>query len=67
MAYVTGNPSTKKALRELVASGKARVFEPGLGQITDGVAFIEGPHYPKPHKWYAKVRVQAGLITKVLS
>lgn len=33
----------------------------------NGEAFLEGPHYPKPHKWYAKVRVQDGIVVQVLS
>ena len=35
---------------------------PANGQDT-----IEGPHYPKPHKWYARVQVAHGYIVKVLS
>lgn len=31
MAYVVGNPKTKKALKEMFASGGVELFEPGLG------------------------------------
>lgn len=34
---------------------------------TDGEAFLEGPHYPRPHTWYAKVQVKDGVVVKVLS
>lgn len=34
---------------------------------TDGIAFLEGPHYPRPHTWYAKVQVKDGVVVKVLS
>ena len=34
---------------------------------TDGIAFLEGPQYPKPHAWYAKVQVKDGVVVKVLS
>ena len=27
---------------------------------------VEGPHYPKPHKWYARVEAVDGIITKVI-
>lgn len=33
----------------------------------NGIAFIEGPHYPAPHRWYAKVEVKGGVVTRVLS
>lgn len=33
--------------------------------IIDGEAFIEGPHYPKPHTWYGKAVVEGGYIVKV--
>lgn len=69
MAYASGNPKTKKALKEAVAAGKkVGVFSPGpFGCKTDGVEFLEGPHYPAPHSWYAKVQVEGGLVVKVLS
>ena len=33
----------------------------------DGEDVIEGPHYPKPHSWYARVRVENGRVVKVLA
>jgi hypothetical protein len=33
----------------------------------NGEETIEGPHYPKPHTWYARVRVEDGVVVKVLS
>ena len=67
MAYINGNPKTKKAAKELVAQGRATCFEPGLfGEIPyNGVAYVEGPHYPKPHTWYGKVTIVNGVITKL--
>ena len=35
--------------------------------VKDGDHTCEGPHYPAAHKWYARVRVSAGRIIKVLS
>ena len=65
--YVQPNFPTAKALREAIAEGqKVTVFSPGpFPAPTEGEAFIEGPHYPKPHRWYAKVLVSNGLVTKV--
>lgn len=70
MAYATGNPPTKKALKERVASANPpTAYTPG-GMFPDPrstACTIEGPHFPKPHRWYARVQVDdAGTITKVL-
>lgn len=69
MAYATGNPATKKALKEMVASeNPPTIFSPGpLSPRRDGEETIEGPHYPEPHRWYARVKVESGVIVKVLS
>lgn len=67
MAYVDPNYRTKKALREAVAAGvKVAVFSPGpFGSKRDGTEYIEGPHYPEPHRWYATVTVVDGIVVKV--
>lgn len=68
MAYASGNPRTKKELRERVKAGPVEVFSPGpFGCRHDGEEIIEGPHYPAPHRWYARVRVEGGVIVRVLS
>lgn len=68
--YIEGNPKTKKAFKKLVASGKrVYAFQPGglfSGQ-DEGVAFIEGPQYPEPHRWYAKVLLEDRRVVKVIS
>ena len=68
MAYVSPNYPTKKALKEAIASGaQPRVFSPGpFGAATNGRETIEGPHYPKPHTWYAEVQVKDGVVVKVI-
>jgi hypothetical protein len=66
--YVQGNPKSKKALKELVAQGEAYVFSPGpFPAKENGREFVEGPHYPEPHRWYAQVEVKDGVIVKVVS
>lgn len=69
MAYATGNPKTKKQLREWIAAGRTvETFSPGLFPVREnGEDTIEGPHYPEPHRWYARVKVEGGRIVKVLS
>jgi hypothetical protein len=71
--YTTTNYKTKKALREAVASGaQVTIYQPNdmFGNPKaradyTGNAFVEGPHYPAPHAWYAEVQVTNGIVTKV--
>lgn len=65
--YVEPNFPSKKALREAVKNGEAvSVFSPGpFPAKRDGRESVEGPHYPKPHTWYAEVEVVNGLVVKV--
>lgn len=67
MAYVDPNFKTKKALKEAVAEGKqVYVFSPGpFPAKRDGTEYIEGPHYPEPHRWYAQVTVKDGKVQSV--
>ena len=64
MAYTDKNFKTKKALKEAVAKGEQiGVYNPGLGQAPpNGSVTLEGPHYPKPHSWYASAIVKDGVI-----
>lgn len=42
------------------------VFSPGpFPAKRDGQEFVEGPHYPAPHTWYAEVQVKDGVVVKV--
>ena len=65
--YVSPNFKTKKALKDAVAAGKqVDVFSPGpFSAPTNGECSVEGPHYPEPHKWYARVTIENGQVTKV--
>ncbi|KKK72991.1 hypothetical protein LCGC14_2898350 [marine sediment metagenome] len=67
--YVLPNFKTKRELKEAVAYGKkVTIFQPGPfggNEPRDGDCWVEGPHYPKPHTWYAEVIVTDGKITKV--
>lgn len=79
MAYTVTNFKTKKALKEAVnvylGNGSVskdkdavRCYQPGLGpDLRDytGVITIEGPHYPKPHTWYAEAWLEHGVVVKV--
>lgn len=67
MAYTVNDYKTKKALKEALLLGPVPVYQPGpFGPIVeDGDVCIEGPHYPKPHTWYATATVKNGLAYKV--
>jgi hypothetical protein len=65
--YVDPNFPSKKALKDAVANGKdVYVFSPGpFSCPQNGQVSVEGPHYPKPHKWYGQVTVSNGKVTAV--
>lgn len=42
------------------------LYAPGLGQPKqNGTEYVEGPHYPALHTWYAQVTMKDGLVAKV--
>lgn len=43
-------------------------YQPGpfIGnEPKDGTIYVEGPHYPEPHRWYAQCTVKDGVIIAV--
>jgi hypothetical protein len=68
MAYTEENFKTKKALREAVKDGEVRLQPEAIGGLKqNGTAYVEGPHYPAPHTWYATVELRDGVVVKVKS
>jgi len=68
MAYTIKNFKTKKALKDAVAAGEEVRLQPTLFNRYTGneeVLDVEGPHYPKPHTWYAAVELKEGRVVKV--
>lgn len=67
MAYTSTNFKTKKAFREAVAAGvKVTLWSPGIGTpAVNGREYVEGPHYPKAHTWYAEVEMKDGVVVGV--
>ena len=69
--YTTFNFKTKKALKEALAKGEhLTVFQPNAdltGTVikTQGKVYLEGPHYPAAHTWYAEAELVDGFIVKV--
>lgn len=66
--YTSTNYKTKKALREAFDAGEIiRTFQPGgfFEAKKFGSVSIEGPHYPKPHSWYATGEIVDGVLLKL--
>lgn len=57
MSYVNPDYVTKKAFKQAVAAGKRHYtysHHSGLSAPPlHGSDVVEGPHYPKAHRWYA--------------
>ncbi len=65
MAYVSPDYKTKKEFIQAVKEGvKHRPFISGslFKPVQNGRDIIEGPHFPKPHTWYAGVIVKDGFV-----
>ena len=70
MAYVDPDYPAKKALKAAILSGaRPDTYNPsGMFPVRqNGHDVIEGPHYPKAHKWYARVQVENGHVVKVIA
>jgi|TARA_R100000049_G_C1936328_1_gene80200 hypothetical protein len=68
LMYTVKNYRTKKALKEDVAAGvPVDTFQPGgfFPPKANGKAYLEGPHFPEPHRWYAQVTLKDGLVVTV--
>ena len=69
--YTVINFRTKKQLKEAVAAGRQiTVYQPnadltGAEVPENGTVYLEGPHYPEPHRWYAEAILIDGKVVKV--
>jgi hypothetical protein len=79
--YTTKNFKTKAQLKAAVAAyheispvdgqrfgNGVTYFQPGPfagNEPRDGTIYVEGPHFPEPHRWYAACTVKDGVIVKV--
>lgn len=69
--YTHRNFKTKKELKEAIKSGeKVTVYQPnsdltGAKVPLNGRVYLEGPHYPQPHKWYAEATLKDGVIESI--
>lgn len=79
MVYTVRNFKTKKELKEAVKGWvdsldpnkhylAIHCYNPGLGPDLSsytGSVSLEGPHYPRPHTWYAQGEMVNGVLVKV--
>ena len=67
--YASKNFKTKKAFKAAVDAGEyVTVFQPGPfggNPPANGTVSVEGPHYPQPHRWYARATLENGRVVKV--
>jgi hypothetical protein len=67
--YCTRNFRTKKDLKAAVAAGeRVTVFQPGPfggNEPREGTVFLEGPHFPASHSWYAQATLRDGVVIAV--
>jgi hypothetical protein len=72
--YTSTNFRTKKAVKDAVMlwatkDGPAVTYYQtgpyGGNEPTEGIIYLEGPHFPEPHRWYAQATVEGGKIIKV--
>ena len=65
MAYVDPNYKSKKDFIAAVQAGvKHETYNPSgmFPTQQNGRDVVEGPHYPKPHRWYVAVHVVDGVV-----
>jgi hypothetical protein len=67
MTYVDPNFRNRRQLIDAVKSGKiVHVYEHGIGTVPkNGKVYLEGPHYPESHTWYAIGIMKNGKLIKV--
>ena len=69
MSYTTYNYPSKAAVkRDLVKGIEVNCYQPGLGpELSNytGTVSLEGPHYPKPHKWYGVGEMVDGVLKSI--
>jgi len=68
MAYTSTNFKSKKEFKEALKRGERITLYNPSGMFptkNNGTEYVEGPHYPKPHMWYAAVKVVDGVVVSI--
>lgn len=67
MTYTVQNFPTAKSVREALKIGPIPLYQPGPSgpSVPDGPVYLEGPHYPEPHKWYLAGTAKDGKLVSL--
>jgi len=68
VAKYQASKSDEVRLNGVLVVQPIRCYQPGLGPDLSnytGKITLEGPHYPKPHTWYAEAWLVNGVVVKV--
>lgn len=69
--YISPNLSSKAAIKRAIKAGDTlTVFQPNRMAFhpptpTNGTVTVEGPHYPKPHRWYGQATLKDGKVVAI--
>jgi hypothetical protein len=69
--YTERNFKSKKDLKAALTAGEnVMVFDTAvIGALPqssiNGTVYLEGPHYPEPHRWYAQAKCESGRVVSV--
>ena len=65
--YLSPNFKSLAAAKRAIKAGEiVTCFAPGMGEVpVNGKAYVEGPHYPEPHRWYAQATIVEGKVVKL--
>lgn len=67
--YTSTNYKSKKAVKDAIKNGDIiTVFQPGGmfdGETQNGSCTLEGPHSPKPHRWYGQGVLKDGQLISI--
>ena len=67
--YLYPEMKSKKAYKDALKEGRfitgSQPGPFGKGTEQDGTFGFEGPHYPKPHRYYGSVTIKNGQVVSV--
>lgn len=68
--YIDTNPKSKAQIKRDIKAGVVmRVFQPnnmfGIVPPQNGTVTVEGPHFPKPHRWYGQATLKDGIVVAI--
>ena len=71
MAYIYPDMPSKASIKRALTEGVEFTCRDNTprGQITvynTNAIAVEGPHYPKPHRWYGTAVIKEGFVTRIL-